>query len=261
MISIIIPTLNEEDCLRILLESIKKQDFNDYEIIIADGGSKDRTREIAKNYGCKIVSGGSPAKGRNEGTKIAQGDLLFFIDADSALPQSFFSKLLKEFKRRKLDLASFPVYPVRGYQDEERTQDLHTSNGVYPRGNLIDKILYGIYNLFAWATQRFLPHATQTILIKKEIHHKINGFNEEIKIGEDHAYARAGAKHGKFGFLLNVPPILTSARRFEQEGRLKVYSIFLLAGFYMLFFKNFKSNIFKYHDRHFREKKEVKNKK
>jgi glycosyltransferase involved in cell wall biosynthesis len=225
MISIIIPTLNEEDYLPLLLKSIRKQGFTDYEIIVSDAGSEDKTREIAKKYGCEIVSGGMPAKGRNEGAKIAKGDLFFFIDADSILPDNFFSKLIKEFKKRKLDLASFPVYP---------------------QGNLIDKVLYGIYNLFAWATQRFLSHATQTILIKREIHQKIGGFDEEIKIGEDHAYAREGAKFGKFGFLL-VTSILTSARRFERDGRLKTYLVYLLAGIYMFFFGKVKSRLFNYY--------------
>ncbi|OGZ17387.1 MAG: hypothetical protein A2Z78_01295 [Candidatus Nealsonbacteria bacterium RBG_13_36_15] len=227
MISIIIPTLNEENYLLFLLESIKKQDFTEYEVIIADGGSQDKTIEIAKNYGCKIIRGGLPAKGRNEGAKVARGELLFFIDADSILPLNFFSELIKEFKKGKLDLASFQVYPD---------------------GNIIDKILYIIYNFFAWATQKFLPHATQTILIKKEIHRKIAGFDEEITIGEDHAYARVGSRHGKFGFLLKVPPILTSTRRFDHEGRFKTYLIFLLTGIHMLFWGKFKSGIFKYHN-------------
>ena len=227
MISIIIPVLNEEDYLPLLLNSIEKQEFIDYEIIIADGGSKDRTTEIATNYGCRVISGGLPAKGRNEGVKIARGELLFFIDADSTLPPNFFSKLIEEFEKRKLDLASFQVYP---------------------KGNIVDKILYSIYNFFAFAIQKFLPHATQTILVKKEIHQKIGGFDEEITIGEDHAYARKGAKHGKFGFLLKVPPILTSVRRFNREGRLKTYSAFLLVGLYLFLFGEFKSNIFKYHN-------------
>ena len=83
MLSIIIPALNEENYLPLLLESIKKQDFKDYEIIVADAGPKDKTVQIAKNYGCKIAPGGLPAKGRNQGAKIAQGDLLLFITADT----------------------------------------------------------------------------------------------------------------------------------------------------------------------------------
>ena len=62
MISIIIPTLNEEKYLPLLLSSIKKQNFNDYEIIIADAGSDDKTLEIVKNYNCKIkIDGKKPS--------------------------------------------------------------------------------------------------------------------------------------------------------------------------------------------------------
>jgi len=237
MLSIIIPTLNEEDYLPSLLESIKKQDFIDYEIIVADGGSEDRTIEIAKNYGCKITLGGSPAKGRNEGAKNAKGDLFLFVDADSILSPHLLAELIKEFEKRKLDLVSFPVYP---------------------QGNIIDKICYGIYNLWAWISQKFLPHATQTVLVKREIHQKIGGFDEEIKIGEDHAYARSGARFGKFGFL-SIPPLLTSARRLEREGRLKTYLIYLLAGLHMFFLGNVKSDIFKYRFPHQFTKKNRKN--
>ena len=59
MISIIIPTWNEEECLPKLLECIKKQSYKDYEIIVADANSKDKTVTIAKKHGCKIVKSGS----------------------------------------------------------------------------------------------------------------------------------------------------------------------------------------------------------
>ena len=90
MLSIIIPCLNEEEYLPLLLESVKKQKFLDYEIILADAGSKDKTLQIAKKYNCKIVPGGLPSKGRNQGAKKAKGDLLLFLDADVILPDGFF---------------------------------------------------------------------------------------------------------------------------------------------------------------------------
>jgi glycosyltransferase involved in cell wall biosynthesis len=77
-ISIIIPTKNEETCLPKLLDSIKSQDFPDYEIIIADANSTDKTREIAKSYGCIVVDGGLPAVGRNRGAEVANGEILLF---------------------------------------------------------------------------------------------------------------------------------------------------------------------------------------
>src|SRR3989338_639976 len=68
MLSIIIPTHNEENYLPKLLKCIKKQDHKDYEIIVGDSFSTDKTIKIARNYGCRIikdlVQSGGPSKGQ-----------------------------------------------------------------------------------------------------------------------------------------------------------------------------------------------------
>ena len=89
MLSIIIPAYNEEKYLPRLLRCIKEQTYKDYEIIIADANSTDKTRQIAKKYGCKIAKGGLPAVGRNNGAKIAKGDILLFLDADAKFNKNF----------------------------------------------------------------------------------------------------------------------------------------------------------------------------
>ena len=102
--------------------------------------------EIAKNYGCKIIPGGLPAKGRNEGVKVAQGNIFLFMDADNIyLPENFLKNLLEEFEKRKLDVASFPIYP---------------------HGNGFDKLAYSIYNNWANLTQRFSAYATNSLLVR-----------------------------------------------------------------------------------------------
>ena len=88
-ISIIIPTLNEEKFLPKLLNSIKEQNYKNYEIIVSDANSKDKTIEIAKRFNVKIVQGGKPAVGRNNGAKFSVGDYLLFLDADVILPKNF----------------------------------------------------------------------------------------------------------------------------------------------------------------------------
>jgi len=226
MLSIIIPALNEEKHLPLLLEEIKKQNFQDLEVIVADAGSKDKTLEIAKSYGCKVVPGGLPAKGRNEGAKAARGDTLLFLDADNIyLPPNFLENLLAEFKKRNLKVASFPILP---------------------KGNWLDKIAYGLYNSWTWLSQRFLPHATNSVLVKRDIHEKIGGFDEEITIAEDHFYARQAAKIGKFGFI-KTKPVLTSCRRFERDGRFITYSKYLIAALQMFLFGRIKSNFYHYY--------------
>ncbi len=226
MLSIIIPTLNEEKYLPILIKEIKRQKLIEgYEIIVADAGSIDKTLEIAEKESCKITSGGLPARGRNEGAKIARGDILLFMDADNiSLPENFLQDLLTEFKKRNLDVASFPIFP---------------------KGNFIDKIFYSFYNWFVFAVQNFSAWATNSILVKKEIFEKVGGFDEEIKIAEDHYFAKMAKKFGRFG-LIKTKPVLTSTRRFERDGRLKTYLKYLLAGLYMIFFGPVKKDIFKY---------------
>src|SRR3989344_4482953 len=114
MLSIIIPTLNEEKYLPLLLDSIREQNFNDYEIIVSDAGSKDNTINIAKKYGCIIVGGGLVSKGRNNGAKVANGDILLFLDSDTILQPSFLGNALKEFKEKRLGIAGFPPMPING---------------------------------------------------------------------------------------------------------------------------------------------------
>lgn len=226
MLSIIIPTLNEEKYLPLLLASIKKQDFKDYEIIIADAGSKDKTLKIAKKYKARLTKGGLPAKGRNQGAKIAKGNIFLFLDAEALLSEHFLKKVLLEFKERKLGIASCGLEPI-------------TKNKAY-------RILHDI--LYNWPV-RFLenvfPYTSNFILVKKEVHEKIQGFDEGITLGEDHAYAREAAKIAKFGFL-RLSKLTLLPRRFEYEGWLTISAKYYFCNLYNIFFDNVRSNIFRY---------------
>lgn len=226
MISIVIPTLNEEKCLPKLLGCIKKQTYRNYEVIIADSNSKDKTKQIAKKYGCKVVRGGMPAIGRNNGAKIAKGDLLLFLDADVRFDKNFLRYTIDEIKKRKLDVAGCYIYPIGN--------------------NFIDKIFFGIFNFWTFSTQLFYPNASGGgIFCRKLLHKKVNGFDEKIKLSEDMDYVKRCGKHGKFR-ILRTAKAYVSMRRFEKEGRFRVAFKLLLSAFYRLIFGEIKSDIFKY---------------
>jgi len=226
MISIIIPALNEEKYLPLLLVSIKNQGFEDYEIILADAESKDKTIEIAKKYGAKVILGGLPAKGRNEGAKIAKGDILFFLDADAVLPDNFFKKALPEFGNRKLEIASFCLIPLPI--------------------NRVSLFLYNIlYNWPIAALEKILPHAATGILVKKNLFEKLGGFDEDVKLAEDMYLARRAKKIAKFGIIRSVK-IYASDRRVKEDGWLKIGLKFFLCELYMIFIGPVRSDIFKY---------------
>ena len=96
MISIIIPALNEEDSIGATLEYLKGCIADaKAEIIVADGGSIDKTRDIASKYGIKVLTGSDPSRAflMNLGAKEAKGDILFFLHADSYPPKTFFKDI------------------------------------------------------------------------------------------------------------------------------------------------------------------------
>jgi len=233
MLSIIIPTLNEEEYLPVLLEGIKKQNFKDYEIIVADAGSGDKTREVAATFGCRLISGGLPAKGRNLGAKAAKGDLFLFLDADVILPEGFLEKAVKEFNKRNLDVASVLIDP--------QTQK-----------KMIKFFFDYFYNYPIKKLEKFIPYGAMGYLTKKNIHQKIRGFDENIKIAEDHDYVRRAAKFGKFGVLKEVK-ISISLRRFYEDGWLKVILKYIFAELHYHFLGPVTSDIFSYKFGHYKK--------
>lgn len=214
MLSIIIPTLNEEKYLPKLLGSIKRQSFKDYEIIVSDADSKDKTKSIAKEWSksmdIKYTSSKgkkSPAAQRNSGVKKAKFNRLLFLDADIMLPKNFLLDSLNEIKERRLDIAGCYIKPLSS--------------------KLTDKLSHKSVNFYMWLHQyRKYPIATgQCLFSTKDIHSKIHGFDETIKICEDYDYVKRSRHYGKFRMLNKS--VHVSVRRFEKNGRLRMIAKYL----------------------------------
>jgi len=199
ILSIIIPTYNEEEYLPVLLDSIKKQSFGDYEIIVADAHSTDKTREIAESYGCIVVDGGLPAVGRNNGAKVAKGEYLLFLDSDLELTDDYLRNVIYEFRMERLGIAI--------------TQMLPMSNKVE------DKLFHDFANHFMIRVEKIKPHGAGCygIIARKELHDACGGFDEELNFGEDTDYIERLAKKERFKVLRNAK-IGVSTRRLEEEG-------------------------------------------
>ena len=197
--SIIIPTYNEEEYLPVLLESIKEQDFDDYEVIVADANSTDRTREIAEEYGCIVVDGGLPGVGRNNGAKVAKGEYLLFLDSDLQLTEDYLRDVLYEFQIENVGIAITQMKPL--------------SNKVQ------DKIFHDFANYFMISVEKIKPHGAGCygIIAKRELHEKCGGFDESLTFGEDTDYIERLAKEERFKVLRNAK-IGVSTRRLEEEG-------------------------------------------
>jgi len=200
-LSIVIPAKNEEKTLPGLLKSIKKQTFKDYEIIVSDADSKDKTKEVAESYGACVVKGGLPGPGRNRGAEAANGRYYLFLDADGELPSDkFLEENLAEMKRRGICAATTYIKPLSSKP--------------------IDHALLEICNAYNLIMEKLKPHAPGCcIFVKKHVHDELGGFDESLTLAEDHDYVQRAEKAGYRFRILRSQPVGVSVRRLEKDGR------------------------------------------
>lgn len=194
MLSIVIPAFNEEKYLPVLLDSIKRQDFTDLEIIVADNNSKDNTRNIAKKYRCRIAKGGRPGLARNSGANAAKYDLLF-LDSDVVLPDGFLKKFIDRIEVQKLDFATCRVEPITDDMNHRFSYMLKNY------GNIV-----------------FPYHVSgQCLFVKRALFMDVKGFDESVLFGEEHELAKRLYRTGK-GRFFNDLFVLNHPRRQKKEG-------------------------------------------
>ncbi len=225
-LSVVIPTLNEVERLPGLLDALNEQVLKPDEIIVADAGSKDGTVEAARERGARVVKGGRPGPGRNAGARAAHGDLIFFLDADVRPRPGFLARAVGEFEDRGLGVATTAIEPL---EDDATNQ-----------------VIAETTNLYLQVVQTFSPHAPGfCILVRRSIHEEIGGFDEQVKLAEDHNYVQRAAKLGEFEVLSNVQ-VPVSMRRMEKEGLTKLAFKYLWCEMYALAGKPIYSTPFEY---------------
>jgi glycosyltransferase involved in cell wall biosynthesis len=103
-VSVVIPTYNEERDIGECLKSLGKQSFRNFEIIVVDDGSRDRTREIARKFKkVKLILGAhrGPGFSRNLGARKAGGNILVFVDADMTFDKDYLKNLVNPILKDK----------------------------------------------------------------------------------------------------------------------------------------------------------------
>jgi glycosyltransferase involved in cell wall biosynthesis len=225
-ISVIIPALNEEKLIGELLSDLQRQTFRDFEVIVADAGSKDRTVEIAHSFGAKVLAGGLPAVGRNAGAKAATGDFLFFFDADVRIGEDFLEKGIREIDERFLDLATCRMEPISD--------------------NKMDQFLHEMANFVLLIGQYTDPHAPGfSIFVSKRLFEKVQGFDESLSMAEDHDFVRRASKWRPLRVLENLT-LKVSVRRLEKEGRSAIVRKYVAVELYRFFKGEMKKPVIDY---------------
>lgn len=205
LISIVIPAYNEEKYIGRTLESVKKLNIPpgwDLEVIVVDGNSVDKTAEIARSYGVKVVQEPHKSIGfaRQEGLKHATGEIIAFTDADTVVPVDW---LRKHIKALTIDQAvcSFGTYRVT----DGRFPYFQITNYLQP---LMVAINYHIFKTSLAGGQNIACRRKETM--------QIGGFDKNLALLEDADFAQRMGKIGKVAFLADC--IVYSSGRRSNEG-------------------------------------------
>jgi glycosyltransferase involved in cell wall biosynthesis len=213
-ISVIVPTLNEEKLLERMLRQFTPSlvDRFGIELVVSDGGSVDRTLEIAAGLAQTVVTNREGIKqtiamGRNLGARSATGSVLVFLNADTLIgdPESFFASVTAAIDAPGLAALTCRV---EVYPDERRP---------------LDRAFHGFYNWFFAMMNRvgMGMGRGECHIMKREVFDSVRGYADGIAAGEDYDMFRRLDRVGRIRFLDNVV-VYESPRRYRRYGYLYV---------------------------------------
>jgi rSAM/selenodomain-associated transferase 2 len=198
-ISVIIPALNEEEHIGACIDSAKK--LNPVEIIVADSGSSDRTREVAEDAGALVIQ--SP-KGRgiqmNRGASAAKGEVLLFLHADTIISNKVSSLCHPELDAWSEEILKRP--PEADQHDETKILLDKYIGGFFKLKFDDDSLSTKLVEMFANVRARLLslPYGDQAIFIKRDVFERMGGFREYPFL-EDIDMAMRVRKFGRLKYL------------------------------------------------------------
>lgn len=209
--SIIIPTLNEEKFLPALLVSLASQTDRDFEVIVVDGNSKDKTVQQAKRFTSKVpnlkiitLDHAGVSCQRNVGAQAARSDWYVFVDADSVLLPGFIARI-REYIQKK-HARFFTTWFKADVDDPMYAISAFIMNISLELGVIVKK---------PWAPGPLT-------VIRRDAFLSVGGYNERITYGEDHELGVMVVKKGIPFEVLRDVLYIYSFRRFQKEGTLKV---------------------------------------
>lgn len=213
--SVIIPTFNEENFAPKLLRSLVTQTVKNFDVVLVDGKSKDKTLAVATPFTKKlpltIVSSDKPGVSlqRNMGARIAQADWLIFVDADSVLMPNFMER-------------------IGDYIDGSDTKFFTTwmkADGDNP-AEAIAGFLANMFYEGALLIERPCAPGPMTV-VRRDVFNLVGGYDEEASYGEDYDFTLQVVQKGVPLTMLREILYEYSLRRFRKEGTFKAFNRYL----------------------------------
>jgi glycosyltransferase involved in cell wall biosynthesis len=205
MVSVIIPAHNEERYLGPTLDALCEQDYGRFEVLVVANGCSDATLQIARGrcHRLLVLAQKNLGLARNLGARMARGELLVFLDADTLLEPKGLRDIARQFAQR--DAAG----TVKGRPDNPR---------------LAYRLLYGLKNgLHRWNLH---PGSSGVILCWREQFLLCGGFDEGLEVRENSELLRRLKRFGQYRYLGDITAT-TSMRRYEQRGLRRVTWLWL----------------------------------
>lgn len=219
-ISVIIPTYNRADILCRAIDSVLSQTYQDFEIIIVDDGSTDKTKEVLDEYMAGMdpsssrkikyiyKENGGAGSARNAGIDAASGDYIAFLDADDfILKDSLLYRINFLMKNPGVDLVFTDYYikvnETTVFNEESRAYKADFWNKLKKEIKFSNESGYilkdSFYSNFLYFTP--FPICTITVMLKKCILSLIGKFREDISIGEDRDFWMRIVKNHTAGYI------------------------------------------------------------
>jgi len=225
-LTFVIPTLNEEIFLPKLLNSLTIQTDHDFEVIVVDGNSHDKTVQLAEDFmnrlkNLKIIKcphAGLPYQ-RNQGAKAASGNWLVFSDADNIFLPYSVERIKDYIKNSRINFFTTWLTPDTNVRSEVILSILGI---LMVEGSILIK-------------RSFSPGPLTGI--KSTLFKRIGGYNEQATWGEDMEFAQRVTKAGYNLDVIRETLYIWSMRRFRNEGKMKILQKFALASLYALITK------------------------
>jgi rSAM/selenodomain-associated transferase 2 len=222
-ISVIIPVLNEENTIGKLLSELKKRSETSIcETLVVDGGSTDRTREIAENAGARVIE--SNRKGRaaqmNTGAEYARAKILYFLHADTIPAQHFDANILKSVSDG-FNAGCFTL----------RFDDPHPG--------------LRFYSWFTKFRSTYIRFGDQSLFVAASVFKEVNGFDESLVVMEDQKIVREIKRISRFIVVDDL--VVTSARKYKENGVYRLQGVFFMiwAGYYLGFSQQVLTDIYR----------------
>lgn len=210
LISIIIPVYNCENFVFICLNSIDKQTYQNFEVLIINDGSIDRTEEICRQFCAthkkfKLITkqNGGVSSARNEGLKWARGELVSFVDADDYVDPSFLEKMI--FNENENDFSMCRIVLFDSQDKRQYLEEINLHNFVAEPSSLNYFVVNNIYDVQNnWIKTDAIFGSSCRILFRKKLIDKISlKFNESLPLGEDKIFVMRYMQEAKKGLLID----------------------------------------------------------